>query len=81
MEIVDLTGQQWREFLLLEDADKRHDYMIKFLGEKQINTKELWWIPLDEGMEIKVKKQRTPKENLSIRTVPQRLSGGIGASQ
>ena len=66
MEIVDLTDQQWREFLLLEDAVKRHDYMIKFLGEKQINTKELWWIPLDEGMEIKVKKQRTPKENLSM---------------
>lgn len=48
MEIVDLTDQQWREFLLLEDAKKRHDYMIKLLGKEYLDTKELWWIPLDD---------------------------------
>ncbi len=48
MEIVDLTDEQWREFLLLEDAKKRHDYMIKLLGKEYLDTKELWWIPLDD---------------------------------
>lgn len=48
MEIVDLTDQQWREFFLLEDAKKRHDYMIKLLGKEYLDTKELWWIPLDD---------------------------------
>lgn len=66
MEIVDLTDQQWREFFLLEDATKRKDYMMNLVGKDKIDVKELWWIPLDEGMEIKVKKQRTPKENLSM---------------
>lgn len=48
MQIVDLTNEQWREFLLLEDAKKRHDYMIKLLGKEYLDTKELWWIPLDD---------------------------------
>ena len=48
MQIVDLTNEQWREFLLLEDAKKRHDYMIKLLGKEYLYTKELWWIPLDD---------------------------------
>ena len=48
MHIVDLTEEQWREFLLLEDARKRHDYMIKLLGKEFLDTKELWWIPLDD---------------------------------
>ncbi len=48
MQIVDLTDEQWREFLLLEDAKKRHDYMIKLLGKEYLDTKELWWIPLDD---------------------------------
>ena len=47
MQVVDLTDEQWREFLLLEDAEKRHDYMIKLLGKEYLDTKELWWIPLD----------------------------------
>ena len=34
MQVVDLTDEQWREFLLLEDAEKRHDYMIKLLGKE-----------------------------------------------
>lgn len=48
IQIVDLTDEQWREFLLLEDAKKRHDYMIKLLGKEYLDTKELWWIPLDD---------------------------------
>lgn len=48
MQIVDLTDEQWREFILLEDAKKRHDYMIKLLGKEYLDTKELWWIPLDD---------------------------------
>lgn len=48
MQIVDLTDEQWREFLLLADAKKRHDYMIKLLGKEYLDTKELWWIPLDD---------------------------------
>lgn len=47
MQIVDLTDEQWEEFLRLEDAEKRHDYMIKLLGKEYLDTKELWWIPLD----------------------------------
>lgn len=48
MQVVDLTDQQWKEFLHLEDAEKRHDYMVKLLGKEYLDTKELWWIPLDE---------------------------------
>ncbi len=55
MEIVDLTEEQWREFFLLEDAGKRHDYMIKLLGKKYLDTKELWWIPLDEQDKLIIK--------------------------
>lgn len=55
MQVVDLTDEQWREFLLLEDAEKRHDYMIKLLGKEYLDTKELWWIPLD-GQDVVVVK-------------------------
>ena len=55
MQIVDLTDEQWREFLLLEDAEKRHDYMIKFLGKDYLDTKELWWIPLDDQDKLIIK--------------------------
>ena len=54
MQIIDLTDEQWREFLNLEDAVKRHDYMIKFLGKEYLDTKELWWIPLDDQSILKV---------------------------
>jgi hypothetical protein len=55
MQVVDLTDEQWREFLLLEDAEKRHDYMIKLLGKEYLDTKELWWIPLDEQDKLIIK--------------------------
>lgn len=54
MQIVDLTNEQWREFLLLEDAKKRHDYMIKLLGKEYLDTKELWWIPLDDQVKLTI---------------------------
>ncbi len=55
MQVVDLTDEQWREFLLLEDAEKRHDYMIKLLGKEYLDTKALWWIPLDEQDKLIIK--------------------------
>lgn len=55
MQIVDLTDEQWREFLLLEDAEKRHDYMIKLLGKDYLDTKELWWIPLNDQDKLTIK--------------------------
>ena len=55
MQIVDLTDEQWREFFLLEDARKRHDYMIKLLGKDYLDTKELWWIPLDDQDKLIIK--------------------------
>ncbi len=55
MQIVDLTDEQWREFFLLEDARKRHDYMIKLLGRDYLDTKELWWIPLDDQDKLIIK--------------------------
>ena len=54
MQIVDLTDEQWREFLLLADAKKRHDYMIKLLGKEYLDTKELWWIPLDDQVKLTI---------------------------
>ena len=55
MQIVDLNEEQWREFLSLNDARKRHDYMIKLLGKEYLDTKELWWIPLDDQDKLIVK--------------------------
>lgn len=55
MQIVDLNEEQWREFLSLNDAGKRHDYMIKLLGKEYLDTKELWWIPLDDQDKLIVK--------------------------
>ena len=55
-DIVELTGDQWREFFWLERSAMRMEWMIKFLHYeyKQHEIKELWWIPLDdqEGLQI-----------------------------
>ncbi len=63
LQVVELNDEQWREFFLLEDAEDRRDYMMKLLGKEYLNIKELWWIPLDDNMEIKVHcKKKEPKE-------------------
>lgn len=54
MQIVDLSDNQWKEFLSLEDAGKRHDFMIKLLGKEFLDTKELWWIPLEQQSILKI---------------------------
>ena len=59
MQIVDLNEEQWREFLSLNDARERHDYMIKLLGKEYLDTKELWWIPLDDQDKLIVKIRKT----------------------
>lgn len=55
-DIVELTGDQWREFFWLERSAMRMEWMIKFLHYeyKQHEIKELWWIPLDDqnGLQI-----------------------------
>lgn len=57
-DIVELTDEQWREFLSLENATKRRDYMIALLERGFLNIKELWWIPLEDNMELKIKKSK-----------------------
>lgn len=55
--IVELTGDQWREFFWLERSAMRMEWMIKFLHYeyKQQEIKELWWIPLDDQDELVIK--------------------------
>ena len=66
-ETVELSAEQWREFLGLQEPEKRLDYMVKLLGKDyRTAIKELWWIPLDEGMEIKVRKQRKAKVTFAM---------------
>lgn len=57
-QIVELTDEQWREFFLSEDTTKRRDYMIKLLGKEYLDIKELWWIPLDDNMELKIHRKK-----------------------
>lgn len=54
-QIVELDDKQWHEFLNLGDAEKRHDYMIKLLGKEYLDTKELWWIPLNDQDKLIIK--------------------------
>ena len=51
-DIVELTEEQWREFLLLDDATQRRDYMIKLLNKNYMEIQELWWIPLDHQEKV-----------------------------
>ena len=55
-DIVELTGDQWREFFWLERSAMRMEWMIKFLHYeyKQHEIKELWWIPLDDQEELQI---------------------------
>ena len=71
-QIVELTDEQWREFFLMEDATKRRDYMIALLKKGYLNIKELWWIPLDDNMELKVnRKKKTPEQPKVVPTKEQ----------
>ena len=53
-DIVELTEEQWREFLLLDDAAKRCEYMNKLHNKDYLDIKELWWIPLDDQDKLTV---------------------------
>lgn len=65
-DIVELTGDQWREFFWLERSMMRLEWMIHFLHYeyKRHEIKELWWIPLDdqEGLQIAPKAKIYKKE-------------------
>ena len=46
--IIEFTPEEWREFFLLEDNQKRWGYVLRFLNLKPNHLrKEFWWIPLD----------------------------------
>lgn len=47
MEIVDLTDQQWRDFLLAK-PEERQRLMAWFINKEDRDVRELWWIPLDD---------------------------------
>ena len=58
MHIVEMTDEQWREFLLFEDSYKRLNYMKRFLGKSMdIDIKEMWWIPLDEQKDLSISRK------------------------
>ena len=59
-DVVELTDEQWREFLGLSDATRRRDYMIALLKKGYLDIKELWWIPLNDNMELKIKNSKNP---------------------
>lgn len=58
MHIVEMTAEQWREFLLFEDAQKRLKYMKRFLNmTMDLDIKEMWWIPLNEQKALTISKK------------------------
>jgi hypothetical protein len=68
-DIVELTGNQWREFFWLERSMMRLEWMIHFLNRDYMRheIKELWWIPLDdqEGLQIAPNAKIRRKEDKS----------------
>ena len=60
--IMDLSTEQWEEFLRLEEPRKRRDWMINYMGMDWLygKVKELWWIPLDNQDKLSVQ-YRSPK--------------------
>ena len=54
--IIEFTPEEWREFFLLEDNNKRRNYVHNFLHlENSCKRKEFWWIPVDEYCGISIK--------------------------
>lgn len=58
MHIVEMTDEQWREFFLFENNDKRMNYMKRFLGKsRDLDIKEMWLIPLDGQKDLSISKK------------------------
>ena len=64
LHLVELPFDEWRKFLGMEKPQERFDYMIKFLNEERMRgyIKEMFWIPLEDNMELKVhRRKKEPK--------------------
>ncbi len=64
LHLVELPSDEWRKFLGMEKPQERFDFMINFLHEERMRgyIKEMFWIPLEDYMELKVhRRKKEPK--------------------
>lgn len=74
MHIVDMKAEQWREFLLFEDNEKRMKYLLRFLGKSMdLDIKEMWWIPLDGQKDLTISKKAEIVSRESMRQTQEEL--------
>ena len=74
MHIVDMKAEQWREFLLFEDNEKRMKYLLRFLGmSMDLDIKEMWWIPLDGQKDLTISKKAKIVSRESMRQTQEEL--------
>ena len=74
LHFAELDTDQWRKFLGLEKPDRRRDYIMDLLhlNYMQAKIREMWWIPLDDNMELKVhRKKKTPEQPKVVPTKEQ----------
>ena len=58
-DIVEMDDDTWKEFLYAK-PDRRKEIALKLLGKENMDTnvRELAWIPVDEHIEVTIKKRR-----------------------
>jgi len=64
LHFAELDTFQWRNFLGMQKPDRRRDYIMNLLHLEYLQAKvrEMWWIPLDDYMEIKIhRKKKLPE--------------------
>ena len=69
LHFAELDTFQWRNFLGMQKPDRRRDYIMNLLHLEYLQAKvrEMWWIPLDDNMEIKIHREKKlpPCEGMS----------------
>ncbi len=67
-DLIEMDGATWKEFLCA-DGRKRIEIALKLLGKENMDThvKELAWIPVDENIEVTIKKEvKKPSSNSNL---------------
>ena len=57
-DVIEMDDATWREFLNAQ-PDRRKEIALKLLGKEEMNSyvRELAWIPLDEHINVMIKKK------------------------
>ena len=67
MDIVELTDEQWREFLRIKRPEERLKFMRHFLRRHyDSDVMEMWWIPLDHQSALKISKSAVVHSHASM---------------